>query len=87
MSEPTDHTDVFEEIGKERDAQDRRWGAQEHDPFYWLSILGEEKGEACKAANQGRWDQFRAELIQVAAVAVNAVECSRRNRNAEAGGE
>jgi len=79
-----EHAEVFEEIRRERNAQDRRWGAQEHDPFYWLSILGEEKGEACKAANQGRWDEFRAELIQVAAVAVAIVECLDRNRNPDA---
>ena len=78
---------IFAQIAAEMDAQDRQWGIQNHDPFRWLAILGEEKGEACKAANEGQWDEYEAELIQVAAVAVNAVECSRRDRNAEAGGE
>jgi hypothetical protein len=59
----------------------RKWGVQNHDPYRWLSILGEEKGEACRAANEGQWDDYEAEMIQVAAVAVSAVECSRRNRN------
>lgn len=79
------------EVTLERARQDRLWGTQNHDPFKWLSILGEEVGEANKAANDAhdwkdsmgnkRWGDlknYRTELIQVAAVAVSMVECLDR---------
>ncbi len=34
----------------ERNRQDQLWGEQNHDPFTYLAILGEEVGEANKAA-------------------------------------
>jgi len=49
---------------------------QNHKPFKWLTILGEEYGEACRAALEAgniRY-RYRDELIQLAAVAVAAVE-------------
>ena len=46
---------IINEIIDERIEQNRRWGAQGHDPFVWLAILGEEYGEACQAALQERW--------------------------------
>lgn len=59
------------------------WGIQDHDPHAYLAILGEEFGEACKAAVEIRWGSarvefLRAELVQVAAVAVAMVECLDR---------
>jgi len=88
------------EIFRERDAQDQQWGVQDHDPFTWLSILGEEVGEAHKAALEarfgteclyndpeydpntggeckhcaGKFAELRTELVQVAAVAMAAIE-------------
>jgi len=85
----TEHP-VFVEVSKERDRQDRLWGEQNHDPVYWLSILGEEFGEACQAFNNywfestsDNLDAYREEIIQVAAVAVEMIECLDRNSNAE----
>lgn len=41
---------AVEDILKERDFQDRKWGAQRHiDPYKWNTILGEEHGEVCEA--------------------------------------
>ena len=55
-----------------------KWGVQNHDPDYWLGIEGEEFGEACEALEAGDLDAYRTELIQVAAVAVSAIECLDR---------
>jgi len=73
------------DIQRERERQDAKWGEQNHDPFLWTAILGEEFGEACQAALQPRFggktlDDYRKELIEVAAVAVQAVECLDRGK-------
>ena len=81
------------EIREERVRQEIRFGKQNHDPFKWMSILGEEVGEVNKAANDAyKWDDktfggdrraalkpMREELIQVAAVAKAFIECIDRN--------
>jgi hypothetical protein len=40
---------LFEEIAAERERQDAKWGEQNHDPFKWCVILGEEVGEVNRA--------------------------------------
>ena len=40
------------EVFDERDEQEAKWGPQHHSMMEWLSILGEEYGEACQAANE-----------------------------------
>lgn len=74
---------VLREVGAERCIQDARWGRQDHAALFWLSILGEEFGEVCRAAyeatrNGADWAKYRAELIQVAAVAVAQIEALDR---------
>lgn len=71
-------------ILKERERQDAKWGfPQGRSLMEWMSILGEEYGEACQAANKlnfgGGWQEerrqhFREEVVQVAAVAVAILE-------------
>lgn len=73
---------VIVEIAKERARQDKKWGIQNHAPFKWLAILGEEVGEANKAALEDKPDEYRNELIQVAAVAMAMVECHDRHMEA-----
>ncbi|WP_291431908.1 hypothetical protein [Deinococcus sp.] len=80
---------VLAQVRRERERQDAKWGAQAHDPATWLMILAEEVGEANQAAFEhlhptfdkraairGRrpLSEYREELIQVAAVAVAAIE-------------
>ena len=71
---------VLADVITERQRQDIKWGPQQdHTPLEWLSILGEEYGEACQATNKAYWGNrpwaaYRDELIQVAAVAVAMVE-------------
>lgn len=78
---------VLRDINGERRRQDEKWGVQNHRPFKWISILGEEFGEVCKAALEVHfkkkytddafvddYSDYRKELIEVAAVAVAAIE-------------
>lgn len=76
---------AYYDVFLEREAQDAKWGEQNHSPIEWMSILTEEVGEAAEAANHVRWGMtteslhearkaFREELVQVAAVAVAAIE-------------
>lgn len=70
----------------ERKRQDAKWGEQNHEPQFWMGILGEEFGELCQAVNEtvfnngpeerakGGYANMRAEAVQVAAVAVAFVE-------------
>lgn len=83
--------DVLDEVRKERERQDNKWGEQNHSPAEWLMILGEEVGEANKAALETHFNKtyktvendysyYREELIQVAATAVVAIEALDRNK-------
>ena len=69
---------VLEEVMRERVRQDTKWGEQNHAAAYWLSILGEEFGEVCRAVCENDADSYREELVHVAAVAVSMVEAFDR---------
>lgn len=69
---------VLGEVYAERNDQHVKWGEQNHDPAYWVSILGEEFGEVCRAVQSGDMENYREELIQLAAVAAQMVECIDR---------
>jgi NTP pyrophosphatase (non-canonical NTP hydrolase) len=75
------------DVMRERDHQDAKWGEQQHDPVYWVGILAEELGEVAKEAieivpmsargirpRDESLARLRAELVQLAAVAVAAIE-------------
>ncbi len=73
--------DIYDDIKAERKRQIIKWGDQRHRLGNWMAILGEEYGEVCAEVCaielQGkpeRLPDLRAELIQVAAVAVQIVE-------------
>jgi NTP pyrophosphatase (non-canonical NTP hydrolase) len=70
---------VIREVHIERDRQQALWGEQNHHPDYWLSILAEEFGEVARAICERDWENYREELIHVAAVAVSMAECFDRN--------
>jgi NTP pyrophosphatase (non-canonical NTP hydrolase) len=84
---------VLAEVVKERKRQDEKWGQQNHNPFAWLAILGEEFGEVAKATVEAHfvaeasWAPYRKELLHVAAVAVAMIESFDRNVVVEAGCE
>ena len=67
------------EVARERQQQDAKWGQQDHTPAEWVTILGEEFGEACRGAYSMWHDgadsaNHREELIHTAAVAIAAIE-------------
>ena len=80
---------IIKEVKQERCSQEAKWGEQNHHPMEWLAILGEEVGEANKAALEahfsgyertGNLDDYRDELVQVAAVAVAMIESLDRGK-------
>lgn len=79
---------ICKEVLEERKRQDIKWGEQNHAPMEWVPILGEEFGEVSKAAleeyfnhnnKSGDFKEYRKELIQVAAVAIQMIESLDRN--------
>jgi NTP pyrophosphatase (non-canonical NTP hydrolase) len=80
LHEKANQARIISRIQEERDAQDKKWGEQNHDFFVWLAILMEEVGEASKAALERKESEYESEMIQVAAVAVAALECLQRGR-------
>ena len=66
---------ILQEIVTERNLQDDKWGENRNlYPERWLAILGEEVGECCKASLEEDPYGLRGELLQVAAVAIAAIE-------------
>lgn len=86
---------VLNEVLMERLKQEDKWGQQNHMAPEYLMILGEEVGEANKAALEmyfkarsprppntefeEDYSEYRKELVQVAAIAVAMIECLDRN--------
>lgn len=69
---------------RERQRQNAVWGEQNHDAGTWLAILLEEVGELSEAVLHRRFGGpkaggIREECVQVAAVALQMVECIDRN--------
>ena len=70
---------VLADVVTERQRQDAKWGEQDHTPIEWVAIETEELGEVAQEALRGHFggrplEKYREEMIQVAAVAVAAVE-------------
>jgi hypothetical protein len=70
---------ILQDVSKERDRQQQKWGPQTHSIAEWLMILGEEYGEACQAGNECYFRdeslaRLRKELIQTMAVALAIIE-------------
>jgi len=66
--------EIFARVNVERERQDH-----EHPPggvsrHHYMTILGEEFGELCRAILENDDDQMRDEAIQVAAVAIAFLE-------------
>jgi NTP pyrophosphatase (non-canonical NTP hydrolase) len=81
---------ILNEVADERIRQIEKWGEQNLRPSQWLAVLGEEYGEVCRAVCEMElvltekrdakwWINYRMELVQLAAVAVQAVECFDRD--------
>lgn len=73
--------DVYDEIKAERERQDQQWGGTEHDrehpPDEWVMLIKAYLDKAptgSELAHTNYADEYRKRLIQVAALAVAAVE-------------
>lgn len=72
-------TSLMNELKSERERQNEKWGEPNHHAYKWLAILGEEYGEACKDILDVNPLNYRNELLQVAAVAIAAIESFDRH--------
>ena len=75
----SESADVYAEVRQERVRQDAQWGERVEDSFVYAVALAEECGEVARAVHDIRFANgtvadLRAELIQVAAVAVQIME-------------
>lgn len=72
---------VFSVIRDKRLRRDKKWGEQNHHNLCWLAILVEEVGELSKQLIEqpDLVPLDKAELVQVAAVAVAWLQCLERN--------
>lgn len=71
-------------VQQEIQNQDKKWGVQNHTILEWNAILGEEFGEASQAAVETHFrgqsvEALLSELVQVAAVAIQAHASITRN--------
>src|SRR5688500_18076594 len=72
--------EVLNRIVEERKHQDKKWGSPQSNTLpEWMTILGEEFGEACQEVLRVAFvnvpqDNLLNELVQVAAVCVAALE-------------
>ena len=65
---------IFEEVRKERFNEDEKYGEQNHDPAYWIAVLGKEFGSICRAICENNPEKYRKELIDLLAVGTNMAE-------------
>jgi NTP pyrophosphatase (non-canonical NTP hydrolase) len=67
---------ILKKILEERSRQDTKFGASPRNmkPEVWLTVLTEELGEVSRAIIEGDSAGYETELIQVAAVAIAALE-------------
>jgi len=72
-------------ILNELERQELKWGHQDHNEPDWFVILGEEVGEVARAIFECHGkelnENYREELIQVAAVCMAALENYDRKQN------
>ena len=76
----TTSDDTLKRVREERTRQDQIWGEQNHHPYKWLAILGEEVGEANRGVLESSLCEYATKLIQVAAVAIAAYESLMRHK-------
>lgn len=73
---------IFGEISAERRRQDEEWGGSAHDDSHELFEWGEfiRKQNNAAIGNFSKPQEFEARMVKVAALAVAAIESSRRQR-------
>lgn len=84
MSEPTPvQAEIIQKIIEERSRQDKKFGEMPTNcaPSLYLTVLTEETGEVARAIRKGKGEDYVKGLIQVAAVAMCAIEDCRTGRS------
>lgn len=75
---------VYDDVAAERERQDAKWGGPDHDdehcPSEFVSFIYEKSNHAVDAVFDKSPTEVRRRLIQVAALAVAAVESLDRKR-------
>ena len=74
--------EILKEIHAERKRQHKLWGEQNLTPSEFYLILAEEVGEVATALQEMDLENYRVELTQVAAVAVQMIEALDRQAKA-----
>ena len=82
---------VYEDIVKERSAQDAEFGGARVDDTkphdFWLILAGKHLGKACSGWVRGERGTIRDALVRVAAICVAAVEsmdrCARPSKRVD----
>lgn len=78
---------VIAQVIAERFGQDRKWGGADHDDEHrrrdWLQYIREHADRATKALKGKDLDEYRKQLVEIAALAVAAVESHDRNARIE----
>jgi hypothetical protein len=78
-------TDILAEVAAERGRQDARWGGSGHDDAMTMTefarLIADYAGWARVKAREGALDEARLRFLQVAALAVAAVERVDRDRS------
>lgn len=73
---------IIGEVLKERGSQDKKWGGAEHDDghelFDWLHFIEKKCGQARYHHANSDFQNARRRLIQIAALAIAAVESANR---------
>lgn len=78
---------VFSQIDAERQRQDRQWGGSHHDNAHarrdWLGFIDDHNGRAkaalsATARHKQDLDEYRKQLVEVAALAIAAIEAHDR---------
>lgn len=75
---------ILADVLNESDRAEQKFGVQNHAPADWMLIVGEEYGEAQKEVNDYRYTgdldpNYRYELVQTAAMALQAIASYDRN--------
>lgn len=92
LAEARRQVKAMSDIAGERDRQERLFGVQKHHPAYWLALLGKQLGQLGEATVKREWaskggpgspydvanQKIRNEAVQLAAVALNMIECIDR---------
>lgn len=80
--------EILAQVHNEREAQDDKWGGADHDdrhkPGDWTRFIVRQLGAAEEGIDVHHWDEWRRQMVQVAALAVAALETIDRKRAVQA---